>query len=150
MSIKQATFNNDYGTRRAGMKTDNELSNVVSRYLEGTVSIPFGAPVYKGATDRGVIATPSAGNLVGFVEENVGMLVTATRLPDTYAPGDRLPVVERGGTATESVTAGNKDQPVFVTPAGKISNASAGNVAATGWVFDETIAAAGIVAIARR
>jgi len=149
MAVVQNTFDENYATRLAGMETDGELSNIITGTLEGATPAPFGAPVFKGVADRGVTLVVSA-NLRGWLIASKGLSVTSARPADTFAPGDNLRIKERGGIAVDSVTAANKDQPVYITPAGKASNSSAGNTAAAGWVFDETIGAAGIVAIARR
>jgi hypothetical protein len=149
MSVIQSTFKNDYPTRLLGAPATGELSNDITRELEGVANCAFGQPVFKGAADKGVILTVSAA-LVGFALRRVGQVVSGTRTADTYLPKDNVLVRERGALTADCVTAANKDQPVFITPAGKVSNAAAGNTAAAGWVFDETIAAAAAVNIIRR
>ena len=46
--------------------------------------------------------------------------------------------------------ANTNGETVYVTPAGLITNASAGNTAATGWEFLDTLAGAGVGRIVRR
>ena len=149
MAVTQNTFNEDYATRTIGAETDGELSNILTGHLEGATPAPFGAPVFKGVADKGVTLAVSA-NLRGWLVSSPGLPLAATRPADTFAPGDNVRIKERGGICVDSATAANKDQPVYITPAGKASNASAGNTLAAGWLFDETISAAGAVAIARR
>lgn len=145
----QDTFVEDIPLGYAGMEADGELSNTVSRHLEGNDAAPFGAPMYRGAGDRGVVLTVSA-NFVGFAVSRKGMPVTADRAADTFAPGDTLPVKERGKIWVNSSTVANKGEPVYVTPAGLITNSSGGNTAAPEWEFDDTIAVAGLVRVVRR
>ncbi len=149
MAVLQSTFNEDIPNGYPGMDADGELSNIISGTLEGATACAFGRPVYKGTADRGVSLTVSA-NLRGFALAHKGNVVTANRAADTYAPGDTLPVKERGKIWVTSTTAAAKDDQVYVTSAGAITNVSTGNTAATGWKFDDTIAAAGVVRIVRR
>ncbi|WP_447724614.1 structural cement protein Gp24 [Sphingomonas koreensis] len=149
MAVLQSTFNDDPPYGYPGMEADGELSNILSRVLEGSTACAFGRPAYQGVADRGVTLTVSA-DLVGFAIAHKGNVVTADRAADTYAAGDVLPVKERGKIWVTSTTAATKGQPVYVTAAGAITNVSTGNTAATGWEFDDTIAAAGIIRIVRR
>lgn len=149
MAVVQSTFSEDVAYGYPGMDADGELSNTVSRTLEGASPCPFGRPVYQGTNDRGVTLTVSA-SLVGFAVAHKGNVVTANRAADTYAPGDTLPVKERGKIWVTSTTAAAKLAQVYVTSAGAITNSSSGNTAATGWLFDDTITAAGLVRIVRR
>ncbi|MBH0112719.1 DUF2190 family protein [Novosphingobium sp. YJ-S2-02] len=149
MSILQSNFGEDIPQGYPGMEADGELSNIVSRILEGATPCPFGRFVFKGAGDRGVSLTPSA-NVVGVAIAHKGNVVTANRAADEYAPGDIFPVKERGKIWVASTTAATKDDPVYVTAAGAITNVDTGNTAIAGWVFDDTITAAGNVRVVRR
>lgn len=149
MNTVQSTFTEDLARGYAGMQANGELSNIVSRHLEGGTACAFGRPVYRGSGDKGITLTVSA-NLEGFALARKGLPVTADRAADTYAAGDTVPVIERGVVFVSSTTAADKGDQVYVTSAGAITNSASGNTAATGWFFDGTIAAAGIVAIARR
>jgi hypothetical protein len=149
MAVVQNTFGDDIALGYPGMEADGELSNILSVVLEGATACAFGRPVFKGTADRGVTLTPSA-NLRGFAIAHKGNVVTAGRAADVYAPGDVLPVKNRGKIWVTSTTTAAKDDPVYITSAGAISNVSTSNTAATGWVFDDTITAAGIVRIVRR
>lgn len=147
--VLQSTFVEDIPGGFPGMDADGELSNIISRHLEGETACEFGRPVYRGSADRGVTLTVSAA-LMGFALARSGLPVTADRDADTFAPGDTIPVKERGKIWVDSATAANDGQQVYVTSGGAVSNSSGGNTAATGWFFDDTIAAPGVVRIVRR
>jgi hypothetical protein len=149
MAVVQNNFVQDIPFGYPGMEADGELSNIETRTLEGATPCPFGAPVFKGVADRGCSLTVSA-NLIGFAIAHKGNVVTANRAADVYAPGDTLPVKNRGKIWVNSTVAANKDDPVYLTSAGAVTNVSTSNTAAAGWVFDDTIAAAGVVRIVRR
>lgn len=145
----QDTFSEDIPYGFAGMDADGILSNIESFHLEGVTACEFGRPVYQGAGDRGCDLTVDA-NLLGFALARTGLPVTSDRAADTFAPGDTLPVKRHGKIWVTSTTVANKGEQVYVTAAGAITNASGGNTAADGWFFDDTIAAAGLVRIAKR
>lgn len=145
----QDTFSEDIAYGFPGMEASGELSNIVSRHLEGATACPFGGPVYEGATDKGCDLTVDA-NLIGFAVARKGLAVTEDRAADTFAPGDTIPVKERGAIWVTASKAVNKGDAVYVTAGRAITNTSSGNTAAPGWEFDMTIGAAGIVRIVRR
>lgn len=149
MAVLQNTFGDDIALGYPGMEADGELSNIITGTLEGSTACAFGRPVYKGVADRGVSLTVSA-NLRGFAIAHKGNVVTANRAADVYAPGDTLPIKNRGKIWVTSSVAVAKDDQVYVTSAGVITNVSTSNTIATGWFFDDTIAAAGVVRIVRR
>ncbi len=149
MPTVQDTFGEDIAFGFPGMEADGELSNIVSRHLEGSDPCPFGSPVYQGTNDRGVNLTVTSA-LIGFAIARKGLPVTADREADTFAPGDTLPVKERGKIWVTSASAAANGEAVYVTSGGDVTHTSGGNTAATGWVFDDTIAAPGIVRIVRR
>lgn len=149
MAVVQNTFVEDIPFGYPGMEADGELSNIETRTLEGSTACAFGRPVYQGTNDRGCTLTPSAA-LVGFAIAHKGNVVTASRAADVYAPGDTLPAKNRGKIWVTSLVAVAKNDQVYVTSAGAITNASSSNTIATGWFFDDTTSAAGIVRIVRR
>ncbi|GAM06334.1 structural cement protein Gp24 [Novosphingobium sp. MBES04] len=149
MGILQSTFNEDIPYGYPGMEADGELSNILSAILEGEDACAFGAPVFQGSADRGAVLTVSA-DLLGFAIAHKGNVVTADRAADTYAPGDTLPVKNRGKIWVTSSVAVAKKDPVYLTAAGAITNVDTDNTAADGWEFDDTITAAGLVRIVRR
>jgi hypothetical protein len=149
MAVFQSNFGEDLGLGYAGMDADGELENGVSLILEGATACAFGRPVYAGVADRGATLVVSAA-LRGFVRAHKGLPVTADRAADVYAPGDIMSVKERGKIWVTSTTSAANGDPVYVTAAGAITNVVGANTAAAGWVFDDTIAAAGLVRIVRR
>lgn len=149
MGVTQSTFGEDIAFGFPGMEADGELSNIISRTLEGATACAFGRPVYQGSADRGCDLTVDA-NLLGFAVARKGLPVTEDRAADTFAPGDTLPIKERGKIWVTCATAAAKNAQVYVTAAGAVTATSSGNTAATGWKFDDTLAAPGIVRIVRR
>jgi hypothetical protein len=145
----QTTFSEDIPYGFAGMDADGSLSNILSLHLEGSTACEFGRPVYQGSADKGVTLTVSA-DLRGFALARTGLPVTEDRPADSYAPGDTIPVKERGVIWVDCATAATNRAQVYVTAAGAVTATSGGNTAATGWVFEDTISAPGIVRIARR
>lgn len=149
MAVLQSTFSEDIPGGFPGMIADGILSNIETGILEGSTACAFGRPVYQGTATKGLTLTPSA-SIRGFALAHQGLPVTEDRPADTYAPGDNVAFVERGKVWVNSSTTATKGQQVYVTSAGAITNSSSGNTAATGWLFDDTITAPGIVRIARR
>jgi len=149
MVAVQSSFSEAPAYGFPGQEADGELSNVLTGILEGSTACAFGRPVYQGSADAGLTLTVSA-NLIGIAMARKGLPVTSDRAADTFAPGDNVPVKERGKIWVTSATAAAKNAQVYVTAAGAITATSSGNTAATGWKFDDTIAAGGIVRIARR
>lgn len=147
--VTQSTFSEDIAGGFPGMEADGELSNIISRHLEGATACAFGRPVYQGAADRGCDLTVDA-NLLGFAVARKGLPVTTVRAADTFAPGDTIPIKERGKIWVTSASAATKGEAVYVTAGGAVTHTSGGNTAAPGWEFDDTIAVAGVVRIVRR
>lgn len=150
MAVLQNTFPEDIPVGYPGMQASGELSNIITGTLEGSTDAAFGVPVYQGTGNKGLTLSVSAA-LKGFTLSRSGLPVTADRPADHYAPGDNVPVLERGVLWVNSSTAANKGQQVYaVTATGAITNSSSSATAATGWFFDDTIGVAGLVRIARR
>lgn len=145
----QDEFREDIDFGFPGMDADGELSNIISRHLEGATACEFGRPVYQGTNDRGITLVVSAA-LIGFALARTGLPVTTARAANTFAPGDTVPVKERGKIWVQGSVAVNNRDPVYVTAGGAITNVSGGNTAATGWIFDDTTTEAGPVRIVRR
>jgi hypothetical protein len=149
MAVLQNTYTETFGVGYPGAAGNGENSNDITLTLEGATACAFGRAVYRGVADKGATLTPSA-NLRGFALRQQGLSETSTRPADSYAPNDNMAVRERGSIYITSATAAADGDPVFVTPAGLVSNSAAGNTAATGWVYDQTITAAGVALIVRR
>jgi hypothetical protein len=149
MAVLQTTFGDNIPYGYPGMEADGEISNIISTNLEGATPAPFGAFAFKGTRDRGITLTPNS-TVRGVIIAHKGNVVTTGRAADTYAVGDTVPVKNRGKIWVTAAVAVAKDDPVYVTSAGAITNVVSGNTAATGWYFDDTITAAGIVRVVRR
>lgn len=150
MAVVQSTFSEDIPVGYAGMEADGELSNIISRTLEGSTDAPFGAPVFRGSADKGCTLSVSS-SLYGFAIAQKGLPVTSTRPADHYEPGDTVAIKERGKIWVNSSTAtADGGQVYFVTATGAITNSSSGTTAATGWFFEDTRSDAGLVRIVRR
>lgn len=149
MAVLQNSFSESIPGGFPGMEADGELSNIISRTLEGDTDCEFGRPVYRGTDDRGCDLTVGS-DLLGFAIANKGLPVTSDRPADVYAPGDTIRIKERGKIWVTSATATADGGQVYVTSAGAVTATSGGNTAATGWFFDDTITTGGVVRIVRR
>ena len=149
MAVFQSTFSEDIPGGFPGMEADGELSNIITRTLEGSTDCEFGRPVYRGSNDKGCTLTVSA-NLLGFAIARKGLPLTSDRPADVFAPGDSIPIKNRGKIWVTSTTVTADGGQVYVTSAGAISNSSSGNTAATDWFFEDTLTAPGVVRIVRR
>lgn len=149
MGVTQSTFTEDLARGYPGMEANGELSNIVTGHLEGDTACEFGRPVFQGTGDKGLTLTVSA-NLVGIAIARKGLPVTEDRAADTYAPGDNVPVKERGTIFVNSNGSVTKGAQVYATSAGVLTATSSGNTALTGWEFDLARTGAGLTRIARR
>lgn len=152
MAVLQSNFSEDIPGGYAGMEADGELSNIISRTLEGNTACSFGAPVYRGTDDKGCDLSVAANELLGFAIAQKGLPVTADRAADTYEPGDTVAIKERGKiwVTVDSNGATDGAQVYVVTATGVITSSSSSATAATGWVFEDTRSGAGLVRIVRR
>lgn len=151
MAVLQSNFSEDIPGGYAGMEADGELSNIISRTLEGNNACSFGAPVYRGTDDKGCDLSVAAGELLGFAVAQKGLPVTANRAADKYAPGDTVAIKNRGKIWVDcSTTCADGGQVYVVTASGLITSSSSSATEATGWVFEDTLSAPGLVRIVRR
>lgn len=151
MAVLQSNFSEDIPFGYAGMEADGELSNIISRTLEGNTACSFGAPVYRGTDDKGCDLSVQAGELLGFAVAQKGLPVTANRAADKYAPGDTVAIKNRGKIWVDcSTTCADGGQVYVVTASGAITSSSSSATEATGWVFEDTLSAPGLVRIVRR
>lgn len=149
MAVLQAAFGEDIPYGYPGMEADGEISNIISVTLEGATACPFGRFLFKGTGDRGATLTPNA-TVRGVAIAKKGSVVTTARSADTYAPGDTIPTKNRGKIWVTAGAAVAKDDQVYVTSAGAITNVSTSNQIVTGWFFDDTVASGAIVRVVRR
>lgn len=155
MATVQDTYNNDIAVGFAGMVANGETSNRISRTVEDAAGIPFGRAAFRGAGDHGVTATPSA-NCMGIVIANKAIPV----LPGGVA-ADIVPQYDTANLLTQGViwVTVNADvtdgAAVYVgdgdpLTAGQFTDDATGNVALTGWVFQDTVSSGALCRIAKR
>lgn len=152
MAVVQDTFNDYPAKGYPGMVANGETSNRISRTCEDAAGIAFGAAVFRGAGDHGcTTTTPTAPEFLGFAIADHGIQpLPGGVAADIYPQYSSVGIMTGGAiyvTAGEAVTDG---APVYIDPDdGKIVDTATDNLA-TGWVFEETVANAAIVRIARR
>ena len=137
-----------------GMVVNGETSNRISRSVEDAAGIAFGKAVFRGVGDHAVTGTPgTASTFLGFTISNHGgvnlTLGGAPAVADLYGQNGTAGVMTLGSMWVNAAVAVADDDPVYITSAGLITNVATGNVA-TGWEFDNTTTAAGLVRIVRR
>jgi hypothetical protein len=151
MAVVQDTYNAAPGKGYPGMVANGETSNRISRTCEDAAGIAFGKAVYRGAGDEGCTGVPAANAFLGFAIADHGVQPLPGGVAADIYPQRASVGIMTGGAiyvlVGEDVTDG---APVYVTPAGAIVDTVGANIAATGWVFDETVANGGICRIARR
>lgn len=151
MAVYQDTYTAVRPVGYAGMIANGETSNRISRTVEDATPIPFGKPVFQGANQHGCTATPSA-NLLGMSIANYAApAVAATGVQaDSYPQGSTAGILTQGPIWVTAGVAVTARQQAYVTSAGVITNVSTSNTILTGWFFDDTISAAGLVRLAKR
>jgi hypothetical protein len=157
MAVLQDTYLNNVPVGYPGMIANGETSNRISRTCEDSAGIPFGAPVYRGSGDHGCTAVVgTAATFLGFAiaHEVLGQL--AGQSADRYQQYDDVAILTQGVlwvTAGGAVTDGAS---VTIGKSGGAADgigataADATHIAATGWVFDDTLAATGLARVAKR
>jgi len=156
MAIVQDTYNTAPPKGYPGMVANGETSNRISRTCEDAAGIPFGSPVFRGAGDNGCTATPG-GEFLGFAIADHGIVpLPGGVAADVYPQYESVGIMNRGAiyvTAGGAVADGGA---VTIGTGGGAADgindvaADATHIAAPGWVFDETMTAAGIVRVVRR
>ena len=158
MAVTQDTYRDAPGRGFPGMVANGETSNRISRTCEDADGIPFGSPVYKGAGDRGCTKTVgTAATFLGFAMADIGVQpLPGGVAADTYPQYASVGIMTKGAIYVQAGGAVADQAAVTVgTGAGAADGindvaADATHIAATGWVFDDTLTAAGVVRIARR
>jgi len=151
MAVVQDTYNNAPAAGFAGMVANGETSNRISRTIEDAAGIAFGKAAFRGAGDHGVTGTPGAGFL-GIVIADHGLPLLPGGTADTFPQYASVPLITEGVVMVSASLAVADGDPVYVTPGKAFTNVSnsGANTALTGWVYDGTLGAAGLVNIARR
>lgn len=156
MAVLQTTYSDAYASGFPGMVANGETSNRISRTVEDATAIGFGKAVFRGTGDHGVTATPSA-NLMGITIANYAAPpVQATGVQaDSYPQYSTAAILTQGViwvVAGADVTDGAA---VYVgdgdpLTAGAFTDDATGNVALTGWTFQDTVSSGALVRIAKR
>lgn len=151
MAVVQSTYTDTIAAGFPGMVANGETSNRISRTVEQSGGIGFGKAAYR-SSDRGIDTTEAVATFLGFTIANYAAPADQTTgaQADSY-PEDSIAAVMTTGCmwVSASVAVADGDQ-VYITSAGAITNVSTSNFAATGWFFQDTTSAAGLVRIARR
>lgn len=149
MAVLQSTYSEDPAIGYAGMVLSGATSNRITRTIEDAGGVAFGKAVFRGSGDHGCTATPSAAGL-GFAIATSAAGILASADADKYVQYDNVAILTEGEIVVSAAVAVADGEPVYVTSADAITNVSSGNTILTGWVFDRTTAAAGLVPVAKR
>jgi hypothetical protein len=150
MAEVQTTYSEDLAVGYPGMIANGETSNRITRTCEDAGGIPFGVPVYRGAGDHGCTLTPGVGTLLGISIAHQALGFEEGDTVDEYKQYQNVAILTEGViwvTAAEDVTDGVQ---AYGTAAGAIDDSSSGDTILTGWFFDTTASAGGLVKLAKR
>lgn len=157
MAVLQDIYTDTMAAGYAGMIANGETSNRISRTCEDSGGIPFGAPVYRGSGDHGCTGTiGTAATFLGFsiAHEALGLLTGQT--VDRYQQYDNVAILTGGVMWVNVVGAVADGASVTIGKSAGLADgigstaADATHIAATGWVFDDTLAATGLARVAKR
>lgn len=158
MAIVQDVWNAAPAKGFVGQVRNGETSNRISRTCEDAAGIAFGAPVFQGAGDHGctgVIGT--AATFLGFAIADHGVQVLPGGVgADIYPRYASVGILTLGEMCVNGVGANAVRAAVTIGKGAALADgigdtaADATHIAATGWTFDETTAADGLVFIVRR
>lgn len=87
---------------------------------------------------------------LGFTIATSALGYIAGQDADEYQQYDNAAILTGGEIVISAAVAVNDGEPVYITSTGTLTNVASGNAPTGGWVFDRTIAAAGLVPIAKR
>jgi hypothetical protein len=147
----QTTYNSEYTAAFAGMVANMETRNVISRTVQDA-TLAFGVPVFQGALDNSVTATPgTAFRGISIVEKNAlpftmtGGSLAASGM--TYQQGDTAGIITKGvvWVLASSVTVAG--QQVYLTAGGLYTDVASGDTAIPGALFDDSVASGALVKI---
>ncbi|GJD52397.1 hypothetical protein OPKNFCMD_5162 [Methylobacterium crusticola] len=136
----QTTYPGRPGPAYEGMLAGQEPAGIVSRTVETPEGIGFGKPAFQGARDDGIAAAGAVFRGIVLVDHNV----RPSGAGDAFAKGETAPVLVRGVVwvaVSGTVAAG---APAFLTPAGAVTAAAAGNTPMPDAHFDSSAAAGGL------
>ena len=164
MPALQTTYGPYLAPAFAGMVADMRHSNVVSREVEGTASLPFGAVALRGVGDHGCgpVGLANAKGFLGVAVADATVRPTnnlVSGAADSYAPAgaavtgsgaDTAAIMTRGAiwvNVAGAVTQG--DAAYYVTATGAFTNSATSSTAITG-VFDTSTSGAGLAILVLR
>lgn len=158
MAVIQSTYLDVPVSGFAGMGANGELKNDISRTVEDAAGIGFGVPVYRGSGDNGCTATVPSSNatFLGFTLADTGNGILPGGTADKVARYDSISIRTTGAIYVNVTGAVADGAAVTVGRAGGAADgigstaADSTHIAATGWVFDETLAASGVGRIVKR
>lgn len=150
MTVLQSTYTEDPALGVAGTVFDGTSLPSITRTVEDAAGIAFGKAAFRGAGDHGCTATPTAGKLLGIIVATTALGYVFGQTADVYQQYDNAEILPAGAILVQSSVAVAQNDQVYVTSAGVFTNVSTSNVILPGWVFDRTLAAAGLVPIAKR
>lgn len=143
--VLQTDYVDDYAKGFAGQIANGETKNVISRTCSDAAGIAFGAPVYRGATDRA--ATATVGTLASFygwavADKTLGIDVGHDA--DEYQEFDNVSILTQGAIFVNVVGTVNDGDALTVGTGAGASDGVGATAAdathiATGWVADETV-----------
>lgn len=144
MAVVQSTYGDRQPKYVLGMIVDQELHNSTSRILADATPIGYGRAVFATGGGKRVTATPAAGQFEGVTIRDV---IVESATPDTFEQNDTMSLCEKGVIVVQAAVAVNRKEQAYVTAAGAWTNVSSGNTIIPNTFFDETIGAAGLVAL---
>jgi hypothetical protein len=157
MAIVQNVYNDAPAKGFPGQVRNGETSNRISRTCVDAAGIAFGAPVYRSGADgcTGVIVT--AGSFLGFAIADHGIQpLPGGVAADIYPQYASVAILTQGVMCVSASGAVALDAAVTIGAGAALADgindtaADATHIAAPGWEFDEALAAAGLVFIAKR
>lgn len=153
MAVVQSTYTSGVAFGQPGMVADGETSNRISRTVEDAAGIAFGKAVFRGTGDHGCTATPSAtvSSQYGFSIANMAIVPYPGGVAaDIYPQYSSAGILTLGEMWVNSAVAVADGDQVYITSAGLITNVLTSNTLMSGWYFNDTTTAAGLVRIYKR
>ena len=145
----QAAYTRDFGKGVPGQIANEEKYNAVSRSVETTAGIAFGAPVARGTNDHGAVLLTSSNKFIGLA---VKAMAPEHRQPGGTVIQDGYPARATMSAMTEGVMYELADVAVAAGDAvywnpttGRYSNSATNNIAIPQAFFDTSATAAGQV-----
>lgn len=143
MAVVQSAYTARQPQYVLGQIVNQELHNSTSRILVDATPVGFGRALFASGGANGVTATPSA----LFEGVTIRDVIAESATADTLEQGDTVSLCEKGVIAVQAAVAVNRKEQAYVTSAGAWTNVASGNTLIPNAFFDETISAAGLVAL---